>query len=97
VKWFRGRETTERGKSLCPDPDCCQRPPAELAKRWSGQAWPSARAHSHLLAALPPGTFPGVDDTEVFRFLERHAPADLPEQSGGYRHSVRAKAPQETS
>jgi hypothetical protein len=38
-----------------------------------------------------------VDDTEVFRFLERHAPADLPEQSGGYRHSVRAKAPQETS
>jgi XRE family transcriptional regulator, fatty acid utilization regulator len=97
VKWFRGRETTERGKSLCPDPDCCQRPPADLAKRWSGQAWPSARAHSHLLAALPPGTFPGVDDTEVFRFLERHAPADLPEQSGGYRHSVRAKAPQETS
>jgi hypothetical protein len=28
------------------------------------------------LAALPPGTFPGVDDTEVFTFLERHAPAD---------------------
>ena len=31
--------------------------------------------HSHVLAALPRGTFPGVDDGEVFRFLERHAPA----------------------
>jgi XRE family transcriptional regulator, fatty acid utilization regulator len=76
VKWFRGRETTARAKSLCPDPDCCRRPPAALAARWSRQAWPSTRAHSHLLAALPPGTFPGVDDTDVFRFLERHAPAD---------------------
>jgi predicted transcriptional regulator/DNA-binding XRE family transcriptional regulator len=76
VKWFRGRDTTARGKSLCPDPDCCRRPPATLAAKWSGQAWPSARAHSHLLAALPPGTFPGVDDTEVFTFLERHAPAE---------------------
>jgi hypothetical protein len=28
------------------------------------------------LAALPPGTFPGVDDTDVFTFLERHAPTD---------------------
>ena len=76
VKWFRGRETTARAKSLCPDPDCCRRPPAALADRWSKQAWPSARAHSHLLAALPPGTFPGVDDTDVFTFLERHAPTD---------------------
>ncbi len=76
VKWFRGRETTARAKSLCPDPDCCRRPPAALAARWSKQAWPSARAHSHLLAALPPGTFPGVDDTDVFTFLERHAPPD---------------------
>jgi predicted transcriptional regulator/DNA-binding XRE family transcriptional regulator len=80
VKWFRGRDTTAWGKSRCPDPDCCRRPPADLAKRWSGQAWPSARAHSHLLAALPPGTFPGVDDTEVFRFLERHTPADAVRQ-----------------
>jgi hypothetical protein len=30
--------------------------------------------HSHLLAALPPGTFPGVDDTDVYTFLDRHAP-----------------------
>jgi hypothetical protein len=30
----------------------------------------SARAHTHLLAALPPGTFPGVDATEVLTFLD---------------------------
>ena len=75
VKWMRGRETKHRATSRCPDPSCCIQPPAELADRWTGQAWPSARVHSHLLAAMPPGVFPGVDDTEVYRFLERHAPA----------------------
>ncbi|MGJ7441493.1 helix-turn-helix domain-containing protein [Aquipuribacter sp. MA13-6] len=72
VKWFRGRETTERSTSRCPDPTCCRRPPAELSRRWGGYAWPSARAQSHLLATLPPGTFPGVDDTEVYEFLQAH-------------------------
>ncbi|TWP35583.1 helix-turn-helix domain-containing protein [Leekyejoonella antrihumi] len=74
VKWMRGRETKHRAESRCPDPSCCIQPPAELADRWTGQAWPSARVHSHLLAALPPGVFPGVDDTEVYRFLDRNAP-----------------------
>lgn len=74
VKWMRGRETTSRSKSKCPDPACCAQPPSDLADHWSGNAWPSARAHSHLLAAMPPGVFPGVDDTEVYTFLERHAP-----------------------
>lgn len=73
-KWFQGRETTVRAKSECPDPSCCRRPPAGLARRWAEFAWPSARVHSHLLAALPPGTFPGVDDTDVYQFLDRHAP-----------------------
>ncbi|MDX6231546.1 MAG: family transcriptional regulator, fatty acid utilization regulator, partial [Nocardioidaceae bacterium] len=71
---FRGAETQRRRRSGCPAPGCCKRPPAELATKWTGQAWPSARAHSHLLAALPPGTFPGVDTTDVYAFLERHAP-----------------------
>ncbi len=75
VRWFRGRETTERSKSRCPDPSCCRQPPAELASRWEDQAWPSARPHASLLAALPVGVFPGVDTTEVYRFLDRHAPA----------------------
>lgn len=71
VKWMRGRETKQRAESRCPDPSCCAHPPADLAERWAGLAWPSARVHSHLLAAMPPGVFPGVDDTEVLRFLER--------------------------
>ena len=76
AKWFRGSDTQRRRRSTCPSPSCCKRPPAELAVKWEGRAWPSARAHSHLLAALPPGTFPGVDTTDVYAFLERHAPAD---------------------
>jgi predicted transcriptional regulator/transcriptional regulator with XRE-family HTH domain len=72
-RWFRGRDTTRRMKSSCPDGECCQRPPAALAARWEGMAWPSARAHSHVLLALPSGSFPGVDETDVFEFLDRHA------------------------
>ncbi|HET6911344.1 MAG TPA: helix-turn-helix domain-containing protein [Mycobacteriales bacterium] len=75
AKWFRAADTTQRRRrSSCPSPSCCRRPPTELASKWEGHAWPSARAHSHLLAALPPGTFPGVDTTDVYAFLERHAP-----------------------
>ncbi len=71
-RWFRGRDTTRRTRSACPDGDCCQRPPADLAARWDGYAWPSARAHSHILSALPTGSFPGVDEADVYEFLERH-------------------------
>lgn len=73
ARWFRGGDTTRRTVSRCPDPDCCRRPPADLVQRWAGSAWPSARVHSHLLAALPPGTFPGVDSQDVYEFLERRA------------------------
>jgi predicted transcriptional regulator/DNA-binding XRE family transcriptional regulator len=72
ARWFRGREVTKRTKSSCPDPSCCQRPPARLAARWDGMAWPSARAHSHILLALPSGSFPGVDEADVYAFLDRH-------------------------
>ena len=75
VKWFRGRATSYRRTSTCPDPACCQQPSPALADQWEGQAWPSARPATHMLAAMPAGAFPGVDETEVFRFLQRHAPA----------------------
>ena len=75
VRWFRGRETSERSASRCPDPSCCREAPSSLAGRWADHAFPSARPHASLLAALPVGVFPGVDQTEVFEFLERHAPA----------------------
>ncbi|WP_127792318.1 XRE family transcriptional regulator [Agromyces sp. LHK192] len=73
VKWFRGRETPHRAVSRCPDPSCCQAP-AGLAEKWADASWPAARTPTSLLAALPTGTFPGVDQTEVFQFLEAHAP-----------------------
>lgn len=73
AKWFRGRETTHRQRSTCPDPACCTRPDDGLARRWSGKVWTSARLHAHILSPLPSGTFPGVDDQEVYRFLEEHA------------------------
>jgi predicted transcriptional regulator/DNA-binding XRE family transcriptional regulator len=72
-RWFRGRETTIRTRSSCPDGECCQRAPLALAERWEGMAWPSARAHSHILSALPAGSFPGVDDVDIYEFLDRHA------------------------
>ncbi|AMM20006.1 XRE family transcriptional regulator [Frondihabitans sp. PAMC 28766] len=73
AKWFRGRETTSRGRSTCPDEACCHRPDAQLSERWADNAWPSARLHAHILSPLPTGDFPGVDDTEVYAFLDRHA------------------------
>jgi predicted transcriptional regulator len=68
-RYFRGHETPNRFTSRCPG-ECCVRPPAELAGRWRGQVWPSARLPSYVLAALPPGTFPGVDLSEVYDFLD---------------------------
>ncbi len=72
-KWFRGRETTVRRSSTCPDVNCCRVPESALLERWAGRAWPSARLHAHILSPLPSGTFPGVDDRELYEFLEAHA------------------------
>ena len=73
ARWFRGRETPKRASSSCPDEACCRRPPADVAARWEGKAWPSARVHMQMFSPLPRGAFPGVDDNEVYDFLERHA------------------------
>ena len=59
--------------STCPDESCCRRPPAEVTQRWQGKAWPSARVHMQMFSPLPRGAFPGVDDNEVYEFLDRHA------------------------
>ncbi|WP_431778289.1 helix-turn-helix domain-containing protein [Microbacterium aurantiacum] len=73
ARWFRGRETASRASSTCPDESCCRRPPAEIAARWEGKAWPSARVHMQMFSPLPRGTFPGVEEAEVYAFLDRHA------------------------
>ncbi|WP_403020264.1 helix-turn-helix domain-containing protein [Salinibacterium sp. GXW1014] len=73
AKWFRGRDTRNRETSRCPDVNCCRRPSGEKAERWSGRAWASAKLHAHILSPLPSGTFPGVDDSELYDFLEAHS------------------------
>jgi len=73
ARWFRGRESAKRATSTCPDEACCRRPPADVTARWEGKAWPSARVHMQMFSPLPRGAFPGVDDNEVYDFLERHA------------------------
>ena len=73
AKWFRGRETDMRTRSTCPDPTCCRRPDQRLSEQWEPHAWPSAAVHAQVLAPLPSGTFPGVDEAEVYDFLDRHA------------------------
>ncbi|WHE35562.1 XRE family transcriptional regulator [Microbacterium sp. BDGP8] len=73
ARWFRGRETQKRATSTCPDESCCRRPDPDLTLRWEGKAWPSARVHMQMFSPLPRGNFPGVDDGEVYAFLDRHA------------------------
>jgi transcriptional regulator with XRE-family HTH domain len=76
AKWFRGRETNQRKKSTCPDSECCKKPDQAMREKWSGKAWTSARLQAHVLSPLQAGTFPGVDDVELFEFLERHESPD---------------------
>ena len=70
AKHFRGRDTRNRTTSGCPDQPCCREPQPDLARRWDGLARPLASSHSHVLAALPVGAFPGVDMPEVYEFLD---------------------------
>lgn len=72
VKWFRGRDTSHRTASNCPDDRCCRMASPELTEKWRDLAWPEAATPTSLLAALPTGAFPGVDNHEVFAFLEAH-------------------------
>ncbi|GAA2865129.1 helix-turn-helix domain-containing protein [Microbacterium arabinogalactanolyticum] len=74
TKWFVGRDTTNRGVSKHSAEVCCRRAPAELEERWREQSWPNVRTPRTLLATLPTGSFPGVDTTDVYEFLEAHAP-----------------------
>ena len=76
TKWFIGRETPNRGVSRHAGEVCCRRPPEDLETQWRDQAWPNVRTPRTLLATLPTGAFPGVDTTDLYEFLEAHAPRD---------------------
>ncbi|GAB3147957.1 hypothetical protein GCM10027058_07790 [Microbacterium neimengense] len=75
TKWFLGRDTANRGVSRHSVEVCCRRAPAELESAWRENSWPNVRTPRTLLATLPTGAFPGVDTTEVYEFLEAHAPS----------------------
>lgn len=74
TKWFLGRDTPNRGVSKHSVEVCCRRAPAELEAAWRDNSWPNVRTPRTLLATLPTGSFPGVDTTDVYEFLEAHAP-----------------------
>ena len=74
TKWFIGRDTPNRGVSKHSVEVCCRRAPADLEDIWRDQAWPNVRTPRTLLATLPTGSFPGVDTTDVYEFLDAHAP-----------------------
>lgn len=69
AKWFRGWNTERRSISGCPDGECCRRASEEMAEHWNGFARPSVRPNSHMLAAMPVETIPGVDMVEIYEFL----------------------------
>lgn len=71
AKWFRGWNTARRSVSKCPDGECCRRVSESMAERWNGHAWPSVRPNSHVLAAMPVETIPGVDMVEIYEFLAK--------------------------
>ena len=74
TKWFLGRDTPNRGVSPHATEVCCRRAPADLEAAWRDSSWPNVRTPRTLLATLPTGSFPGVDTTDVYEFLEAHAP-----------------------
>ncbi|HET9692253.1 MAG TPA: helix-turn-helix domain-containing protein [Acidimicrobiales bacterium] len=83
ARFFRGSDTTNRAVSRCPDPACCRAPAPALESKWAGAAWTSARDHSHFVSGLPTDTvsfspYPGVELTDVYAFLDRHAPGGPP-------------------
>ncbi|MDJ0790328.1 MAG: helix-turn-helix domain-containing protein [Acidimicrobiia bacterium] len=71
AKWFRGWNTERRSVSRCPDGDCCRHVSERMVDQWFGQARASVRPNSHMLAAMPVETLPGVDMVEIYEFLTR--------------------------
>ncbi|HET7489847.1 MAG TPA: helix-turn-helix domain-containing protein [Acidimicrobiales bacterium] len=74
ARCFRGHGTTAEAVSGCPTGPCCRRPAPDVAARWNGRAWPWVRVPGYVLAAIPAGAYPGADVSELYDFLDRHAP-----------------------
>ncbi len=72
ARYFVGSDTERHNVSKCPEGECCRRPPAELAQKWAGNTWPSARADTLNPLGVPSGALPGVDLTEIYEYLDSH-------------------------
>ena len=70
VKYFRGRDSSTRYKSFCPDAKCCRQAPADLESKWGEMIRPTPRMNSSLLAAIPQNGFLGIEQREILEFLE---------------------------
>jgi predicted transcriptional regulator/DNA-binding XRE family transcriptional regulator len=70
VKYFRGRDSSTRYKSFCPDAKCCRQAPADLENKWGEMIRPTPRMNSSLLAAIPQNGFLGIEQREILEFLE---------------------------
>ncbi len=71
AKWFRGWNTERRSVSGCPDGECCRTVSDDMAIHWDGHARASVKPNSHVLAAMPVETIPGVDRVEIYEFLSQ--------------------------
>ena len=71
-QWFRGRETTNRQTSRCPDPSCCRIPPPDLAERYDGSVLVHARSQQRILGLMAPDPFPEMDMSAVLGVVDRH-------------------------
>ena len=75
-RWFRAGNDDPADRVGLPGRGLLPAPARPAGRALGRQAWPSARAHSHILLALPAGSFPGVDEADVYEFLERHEKDD---------------------
>ncbi len=73
ARWWRGRETSDRAVSTCPDESCCRRPSAELTERWNGRAWRAPACTRTCSPLSPAARSPAWTTNEVYNFLGRHA------------------------
>lgn len=78
AQYLRGRETSNRRRSNCPDGACCRRPNRELGLAWEGKIVASPRAQARIIGMLAPDPYPKLDLAEIYELVERHQPRPAP-------------------
>jgi transcriptional regulator with XRE-family HTH domain/predicted transcriptional regulator len=73
ARWFRGRDTTNRATSTCPDPGCCRTPSPELAQRWDDKVIVSARSQDRILGLMAADPYPKINMPEVLEVVDVHS------------------------